>query len=194
MKQDRKQRIRRGLKIGGALAVVGALAGGLAGWSLDRAGYTLTANLTPSVPVGLYLSDANQQGAERGKLVTFHPHNAAAQYAYQRGWMKPGSVYVKRVAAVARDMVCADKELTIRTQGVGETAAFVRVGEIAEADHDGQPLPHVLSGCSRVPEGHFLPVGDGVPNSYDGRYYGFVPVSAIEANLRPLWTKSQPKE
>jgi signal peptidase I len=194
MKQDRKQRIRRGLKIGGALAVVGALAGGLAGWSLDRAGYTLTANLTPSVPVGLYLSDANQQGAERGKLVTFHPHNAAAQYAFQRGWMKPGSVYVKRVAAVAGDMVCADKELTIRTQSVGETSAFVRVGEIAETDHDGQPLPHLLSGCERVPEGYFLPVGDGLPNSYDGRYYGFVPVSAIVASLRPLWTKSEPKE
>lgn len=194
MNQDRKQRVRRGLKLGVTLAVVGALAGGLVGWSLDRAGYTVTANLTPSVPVGLYISDANQQGAERGKLVAFYPHNEAAQYAFQRGWMKPGSVYVKRVAATAGDMVCADKELTVRTQSVGETAAFVRVGEIAETDHDGQPLPHILSGCSRVPEGYFLPVGDGVPNSYDGRYYGFVPVSAIEANLRPLWTKSEPKE
>ena len=94
MKQDRKQRFRRGLKIGVALAVVGAVAGGLVGWSLDRAGYTVTANLTPSVPVGLYLSDANQQDADRGKLVAFYPHNEAAQYAFQRGWMKPGSVYV----------------------------------------------------------------------------------------------------
>lgn len=186
-----ENKLRKGLKIGITLAVlVPALATGMA-WSMARAGYTLTANLTPSIPVGLYLANANHRDAIRGELVAFGPHNEAAREAFKRGWMKLGSRFVKRVGAIAGDVVCADVELTIRTAGQGETPTFVRVGKIAASDRRGVPLPRALKGCVVVPVGHFLPVGDGRLNSYDGRYYGFVPVASIEARLRPMWTQNK---
>lgn len=191
---ETKTKLRKGLKRGLIMSVAVPVLATAAAFTMAQAGYTLTANLTPSVPVGLYIANRNHGTVELGQLVGFYPHNDAAQHGFREGWMKPGSWYVKRVGAVAGDMVCVDKELTIRTAGQGAPAQFVRVGPVAQHDRTGKPLPHVLAGCQRVPAGQFLPVGDGVPNSFDGRYYGFVPVSKIEATLRPLWTQNPTEE
>ncbi|RNK73298.1 S26 family signal peptidase, partial [Xanthomonas vasicola] len=131
--------------------------------------------------------------AERGQLIAFPPHNAAARYGFERGWMKPGSLYIKRVGAVAGDTVCVDVEVTIATPTTpGHPATFTRVGAVSATDHTGVPLPHALQGCNRVPAGHIFPVGDGLANSYDGRYYGFVPVALIVGRITPIWTQAQP--
>jgi len=156
--------------------------------TMAHAGYTVTANLTPSIPVGLYVADHHIGAITRGEIVSFWPHNAAARYGFQRGWIKPGGTYIKRVVALAGDMVCVDKELIVATKAPGKHGALKRIGMVAEVDRFGRPLPHELKGCNRVPIGYFLPVGDGLPNSYDGRYYGFVPVLAVQATLSPFWT------
>lgn len=187
MTRTPQQTRRRLFLIGSTALLVPALAIG-AGAAMDHAGYRLMANLTPSVPEGIYLANRNTQALRRGELVAFKPHNAAAEFGFKMGWMKPGSSYIKRVSAIAGDMVCVDAELSVVTEEPGRPSTHRRLGPVAATDPKGTPLPHVLSGCQRVPAGHFFPVGDGVPNSFDGRYYGFVPITAIEERLSPIWT------
>jgi signal peptidase I len=181
-------RLRNGMFLGGTLAVVAPLFGIAAAFAMAHAGYTVTANLTPSVPVGLYVANHHTGEITRGQIVSFGAHNAAARYGFERGWIKPGGAYIKRVGAIASDVVCVDSALSIARNTAGTLGALELIGPVAKVDRNGRPLPHELAGCQRVPEGYFLPVGDGLPNSYDGRYYGFVPVLAIQATLTPMWT------
>lgn len=189
---DRK--LRKGLILGVSLAVLVPLIGVATATAMAHAGYTVIANLTPSVPGGLYLANHNGGALSRGQIVSFLPHNAAAEYGFKQGWIKPGGTYIKRVVALAGDMVCVDTELAVATNDAGKPATYTRFGPVAKVDSKGRPLPHELSGCIRVPVGYFLPVGDGLPNSFDGRYYGFVPVNKITARLSPLWVDSDGKE
>jgi conjugative transfer signal peptidase TraF len=186
----RNAKLRNGLLLGGTLAVVAPLIGVITATAMAHVGYSVTANLTPSVPVGLYVADHHIGEVKRGQLVSFLPHNVAARYGFQRGWIKPGGTYIKRVGAIAGDMVCVDKNLTVATNASGRLGTLERIGPVAEVDRNGRPLPHELEGCHRVPAGYFLPVGDGLPNSYDGRYYGFVPVLVVQATLSPMWTEA----
>lgn len=188
MNPTKADRLRRGLVLGGMLALLAPVLGVGAAAGMAQAGYTMTANLTPSVPVGLYVADHHVGMLRRGQIVAFLPHNAAARYGVEQGWIKPGGSYIKRVAALAGDRVCVDTLLTVTTMEEGSAATTKRIGPVARVDHSGRPLPHTLQGCNRVPVGSFLPVGDGLPNSFDGRYFGFVPVLAVQARLTPLWT------
>ncbi|WDK04553.1 S26 family signal peptidase [Xanthomonas campestris] len=188
-----QKRVIKGLVIGLGFAVLAPTLGWVSARILAGLGFTVIANLSPSVAQGLYLLNRNVRSAERGQLVAFPPHNAAARYGFERGWMKPGSVYIKRVGAVAGDMVCVNVEVTIATPTTpGNPATFTRVGAVAATDHTGMPLPRAVRGCNRVPAGHVFPIGDGLANSYDGRYYGFLPVSLIAGRITPLWTQARP--
>ncbi|MCC8620598.1 signal peptidase I [Xanthomonas vesicatoria] len=192
MSVTRKKAIR-GLTIGLTLAVLAPAIGWTSARLLGAFGFTVIANLSPSVAQGMYLLNRNVHSAERGQLVAFPPHNAAARYGFERGWMKPGSLYIKRIGAIAGDTVCVNVDVTIATPTTGgHPATFTRVGPVAATDHTGMPLPHTLQGCNRVPAGHMFPIGDGLANSYDGRYYGFVPVALIAGRISPIWTQAQP--
>lgn len=190
MHDDTRSKLHRGLRIGLGMALLVPLVALACGYVLAQAGYRLSVNLTPSIPQGFYLaSDTVPPVLLRGQVVAFYPYSPATEHAFQQGWLKPGAAYHKRVAAVAGDTVCVGKDLTIRTVSrAGEPAAFIRVGEVATTDRQGRPLPRLLRGCQQVPVGHFLPIGDGLPNSYDGRYYGFVPIFRVHAILHPLFT------
>jgi conjugative transfer signal peptidase TraF len=188
-----RKKVVKGLAIGISLALFATALGWSSARVLASLGFTVIANLSPSVAQGLYLLNRNAHSAERGQLVAFPPYNAATRYGFERGWMKPGSLYIKRVGAVAGDMVCINSEVTIATPTTpGHPATYARVGAVAATDRTGVPLPHVLHGCTRVPAGHIFTIGDGLANSYDGRYYGFVPVSLIAGKITPLWTQAQP--
>ena len=53
-------------------------------------------------------------------------------------------------------------------------------------DSKGEPMPQLARDVTyTVPEGEFLPVGDST-RSFDGRYTGTVPLSAIRSRVIPL--------
>ncbi|MEA9575945.1 signal peptidase I [Xanthomonas campestris] len=186
-----RKKLIKGLALGLGLAVIAPALGWASARGLASLGFTVIANLSPSVAQGLYLLNRNTHSAERGQLVAFSPHNAAARYGFERGWMKPGSLYIKRVGAVAGDTVCVNREVSISTPTTaGHPATYRRVGAVAATDRTGVALPHVLQGCTRVPAGHIFTIGDGLANSYDGRYYGFVPLSVIAGSITPLWARA----
>ncbi|WAW97636.1 S26 family signal peptidase (plasmid) [Xanthomonas citri pv. malvacearum] len=163
-----RKKLIKGLALGLGLAVIAPAFGWASARGLASLGFTVIANLSPSVAQGLYLLNRNKRSAERGQLVAFSPHNAAARYGFERGWMKPGSLYIKRVGAVAGDTVCVNTEVSIATPtAAGHPATYRRVGAVAATDRTGVALPHVLQGCTRVPAGHIFTIGDGLANSFD---------------------------
>ncbi|MCE4351870.1 S26 family signal peptidase, partial [Xanthomonas hortorum pv. cynarae] len=108
-----RKKLIKGLALGLGLAIIAPTLGWASARGLASLGFTVIANLSPSVAQGLYLLNRNTHSAERGQLVAFSPHNAAARYGFERGWMKPGSLYIKRVGAVAGDTVCVNSEVSI---------------------------------------------------------------------------------
>lgn len=123
-------------------------------------------NESPSLPRGLYV---RQPGAavDRGAVVAIAQPPAAR--AYLGGLGMPAEVLlIKRVAAVGGERVC-------RQGGALETPE--RWSQILERDRRGQPLP-AWSGCRTLGPDEVFLLGD-TPSSFDSRYFGPVPVSAI---------------
>jgi len=135
-------------------------------------------NASASAPLGLYWVTHNQALA-RGDLVLAEPPDAARRLAAERGYMPAGVPLVKRVAAQQGDTVC------------GAGAAIIingrQVGERLSADSRGRPLP-AWQGCRLLHGGELFLLMGGVPDSFDGRYFGPVETTAIIGRLVPLWT------
>lgn len=133
-------------------------------------------NATTSVPVGLYVLSP-PTGLRRGDLVAIDPPGPLAARLAAQGVLPPGVPLLKPVAALAGQVVC-------RRGGVvsidGATVAIARA-----RDGLGRSLPG-WSGCRRLDDGDLF-VLSAAPGSYDGRYFGVLPASAVIARARPMW-------
>ncbi len=151
------------------LASVGVIAAALA---TARARPLLIYNPSSSVPTGFYV---RAPGAPRlGDFVIVRAAVASPEEAAQRDYADPTDRFIKRLAAVAGNTICAsgsqveiDGERIITRQ---ETSAL------------GRPLP-TWSGCRTLPEGEVLLLGD-TPDSFDGRYWGPISVRDIDGPWR----------
>lgn len=148
----------------------------------------LTASLTPapdfvwnasaSVPIGLY--QRLDGPIKRGDLVLAWLPAGARELADERGYL-PGNVpLVKRVAALAGDMVCA-VDTRVFINGV---SAATRL----QADNEGRALP-AWEGCNLLQPGQVLLLAGNVPDSFDSRYFGAVGRRQIIGRLVRLWIK-----
>jgi type IV secretory pathway protease TraF len=116
---------------------------------------------------------------KRGETILMRCPKGFEKYLYGRKWLPEGWPLFKTVGAVPGDTFCVSRELfTVQ----GKT-----VGPVYQTDREGLPLP-VLRGCRAVRENHFLPVATGLKSSFDGRYFGTVPVSLIIGTARPVLT------
>jgi conjugative transfer signal peptidase TraF len=132
-------------------------------------------NLTPSLPVGLYLT--SRQPIARGALVLVAPTSRAHGMAVTRGVLEPRHRLLKIVAAVAGDHVCRPG-LAVRING------HIRVWA-RRTDHAGRLLP-VWRGCRVLEAGQLFVLGTD-RDSFDSRYFG--PIEAIDIVTRviPIW-------
>lgn len=127
-------------------------------------GAKLRLNLTPSLPKGIYmLSDS---APARGDYVTLCLSGEFAELALARGYLQPGSCpsgvqpLLKRLVGLPGDNI--------------ELAAI----SIRAEDRAGLPL------FSRLPDG-VIPQGLALvmtdhPGSFDGRYFGLVPLQSLQ--------------
>lgn len=136
-------------------------------------------NLTVSAPRGLYLVRANENGPViRGELVTLAVPPAFTSLVYGRGWLKTGTPLLKTVGGLPGEVLCVSGgRFSLSNQDLGPV--FAR-------DSQGMPLP-MLSGCSKVPPGQFVPVSTFHPKSFDGRYMGAVPLALVTGRASLLW-------
>ena len=144
------------------------------------------ANFTDSMPCGLYLRWPLNT-LQRDSIVVFHlPDAVWADFGtlmHAWGWSPESGPFLKRVGALPGDRVClSDGQLSVNS---------ISLGQQLQHDTHGRAIPGLHEGCFTVKPGDFLPLSTHSPRSFDGRYYGPVPISGIEATVVPLWTLSK---
>jgi len=136
-------------------------------------------NASASAPIGLY-EVRLQSTFARGELVLARPPQWVRIFAASRGYLPDTVPMVKRVAAENGDIVCRRRDaITIN----GRVVAHALL-----ADGAGRALP-AWSGCRRLGEGETFLLIDGVRASFDSRYFGPVPTTAIVGKVVSLWTR-----
>jgi conjugative transfer signal peptidase TraF len=138
-------------------------------------------NASASVPVGLYaIHPAGRLTA--GELLVVRPPVPLAQFMAARRYLALGVPLIKHVAALPGQIVCRARDI-ITVDGIVEAEALDR-------DARGLELP-VWQGCHTVRSGEVFLMNAGVPDSFDGRYFGPVPDSTIIGSATPLWLPSE---
>ncbi|WP_353642520.1 S26 family signal peptidase [Mesorhizobium sp. WSM2239] len=135
-------------------------------------------NPSASAPVGFYriANDAPM----RGDLVLVRTPESVANLAEKRGYLPRNVPLVKRIAALPGEHVCAFYHLII----IGGEIVARRL----ETDVQGRPLPW-WNACRRLSGNEVFLLSGEAPGSFDGRYFGPVPVGNIIGRLVPLWTE-----
>jgi conjugative transfer signal peptidase TraF len=142
-------------------------------------GPVLVWNASASAPIGLYRVRSTGI-VRRGDLVLARTPDSVRRLAAERRYLPATVPLVKRVAALDGDTVCAiDRAVTIDGRHVADQRA---------ADRLGRPLP-AWRGCRTLGRGDIFLLMAGVPDSFDGRYFGLVPANAIIGKLVPLWLR-----
>jgi conjugative transfer signal peptidase TraF len=137
-------------------------------------------NASPSVPTGLYwLSKID--GLKPGDLVAAKPPQALSHYMAERFYLPEGLPLIKHVGALPGDTVCRQGQVI-----------FINKYPVASAelsDHLGRALP-VWQGCHRITDNEVFLLNPEVDDSFDGRYFGVLPLESILGRTVPLFTRA----
>src|SRR3954447_10820840 len=126
-------------------------------------------NASTSVPIGLYRLRAAKLFRVT-ELVAIQPPEPLATFLDLNGYLPAGVPMLKRVLALPGQTVCRS--------GLTISVDAIEMGEAQERDGRGRPLPK-WRGCRVVGEGELFVMNWQSTNSLDGRYFGFLPASAI---------------
>ncbi|HVA14048.1 MAG TPA: S26 family signal peptidase, partial [Stellaceae bacterium] len=147
--------------------------------ALGRPAPLIIYNASASAPLGFYRVLPAEM-LRRGDVVLARTPDSVRRLAAERGYLPATVPLVKRIAALDGDTVCArGRAITIDARHVADRLA---------TDHVGRPLPAWI-GCTTLGPGEVFLLMAGVPDSFDGRYFGPVPASAIIGKLVPLWLR-----
>ncbi|MBN9533224.1 MAG: S26 family signal peptidase [Alphaproteobacteria bacterium] len=149
----------------------------LGGPSLVRVPPWLVWNASASVPIGFY-TVSPPRSLHVGDIAVVRLPNGIAAMLAARHSLPRGVLLIKPIAALAGQTVCRHG-LTIRIGGRV-------VGEALPRDRLGRPLP-VWQGCRLLTGRDVFLMNPAVPDSFDGRYFGVVPISAVIGRAAPLW-------
>jgi conjugative transfer signal peptidase TraF len=135
-------------------------------------------NASASVPIGLYrLRPADQFLVT--ELVAVRLPEPLATFLDLNGYLPIGVPMLKRVLALPGQSVCR--------AGLSISVDDVAVGEAKDHDRRGRPLPK-WQGCRVVGDGELFLMNWQSDDSLDGRYFGFLPASAVIGRAMPVWT------
>jgi conjugative transfer signal peptidase TraF len=135
-------------------------------------------NVYASVPIGLYRLRTTKH-FHVTELVAVQPPKPLATFLDLNGYLPVGVPMLKRVLALPGQTVCRNR-LTISVDDIA-------VGEARDRDGRGRPLPK-CQGCRVVGEGELFLMNWQSDDSLDGRYFGFLPASAVIGRALPVWT------
>lgn len=135
-------------------------------------------NASASVPLGLYRIVPPDR-IEVTDLAVVMPPDKLAGFLDQRGYLPRGVPLIKRVLALGGTTVCRSDSAIV--------AYDTTYGEARERDTRGRPLP-VWQGCRRLRDGEAFLMNWDSPDSFDGRYFGPLPLSTVVGRAIPLWT------
>jgi conjugative transfer signal peptidase TraF len=137
-------------------------------------------NGTPSEPVGFYRLVRHHElhDYHRGMYVVFPVPHDLKPLVYGRHWLKDGVPFLKELSGIEGDQICVlHHRLTIN----GKDA-----GPVFQVDSHGLALPQ-HPGCFQVPPGDFFAASQYFDKSFDGRYFGSLPLRLLSGEARPVW-------
>jgi conjugative transfer signal peptidase TraF len=135
-------------------------------------------NASASVPIGLYrLRPAKR--FQVTELVAVQPPEPLATFLDLNGYLPVGIPMLKRVLALPGQTVCRS--------GLTISVDDIVMGEARDRDARGRPLPK-WQGCRVIGDGELFLMNWQSSDSLDGRYFGFMPSSAVMGRALPLWT------
>ncbi|MGY4168149.1 S26 family signal peptidase [Bradyrhizobium sp. USDA 4529] len=138
-------------------------------------------NASTSVPTGLYrLRPAT--GFQVTELVAVQPPEPLATFLDLNGYLPIGVPMLKRVLALPGQTVCRS--------GLTISVDDITVGEARDRDGRGRPLPK-WQGCRVVGKDELFLMNWQCSDSLDGRYFGFIPASAVIGRAFPVWTREE---
>jgi conjugative transfer signal peptidase TraF len=135
-------------------------------------------NASGSVPIGLYRVKPIGVLTVTNLIVAVPPEPLAAFLA-KRGYLPIGVPLIKRILALPGQSVCRSG-FTISVDGIEMGTALAR-------DRHGRVLP-VWQSCRAIAQGEVFLMNWDEPASFDSRYFGPIPLSAIIGRAEPLWT------
>jgi conjugative transfer signal peptidase TraF len=135
-------------------------------------------NATASAPTGLYIVE-RAEPLHHGDLVLALPPSFLQRFAAERGYLPQGVPLAKYIAALAGDSVCsASSIITINGHIAARRLAI---------DSLHRPLPE-WTGCRILGRNEVFLLNPAVSHSFDGRYFGPLPITVVLGKLVPLWT------
>jgi conjugative transfer signal peptidase TraF len=135
-------------------------------------------NASESVPLGLYrLRPVDNLFIT--ELLAVQPPEPLAIFLDMNGYLPAGVPMLKRVAALPGQTVCRS--------GLIVYVDATEMGEARNRDDRGRPLPK-WQGCRVVGEGELFVMNWQSAESLDGRYFGFLPASAVIGRAIAVWT------
>jgi conjugative transfer signal peptidase TraF len=135
-------------------------------------------NASASVPIGLYGVRRVGKIAVGIFLVATAPRPLATFLA-ARGYLPIGVPLIKPVLALPGQSVCRD--------GLRITVDRIAVGEALAQDSRGRRLP-VWRGCRVIAPSEVFLMNPQEVASFDGRYFGLLPISVIVGRAIPVRT------
>ena len=136
-------------------------------------------NASASAPLGFY-AVLPEKIFRRGDLLLVKTPASVKYLAAERHYLPLNVDLVKRVAAMQGDLVCAiDGVVSIGGRDVARQL---------QADRMGRPLPRWI-GCQVMGPSELFLLMQGVPDSFDSRYFGPVPTRAVIGRLVPIWLR-----
>ncbi|SDG96528.1 S26 family signal peptidase [Pelagibacterium luteolum] len=138
-------------------------------------------NASPSVPIGLFTVHP-ASALEVADLVAVMPPDALAALLAERGYLPRGVPMLKRVLGLAGQEVCRI-DRTITVDGI-------TMGAVLDRDSQGRDLP-AWHGCRVIAPGEIFLMNWQSADSFDGRYFGPLPVTAIIGQALPFWTDEE---
>ncbi|MFL9828669.1 S26 family signal peptidase [Rhodoplanes sp. SY1] len=138
-------------------------------------------NVSASVPTGLYAVEPARKLAVTDLVVAMPPEQLARELA-DRGALPAGIPLIKRVLALPGQTVCRTG-LEIAVDGLA-------MGHALEHDQQGRPLPS-WDGCRVLRHGEVFLMNWDEPLSFDGRYFGPLPVSSVVGRAIPVWVSEE---
>lgn len=136
-------------------------------------------NYSASLPKGWYLIVKQEKERYKiGDIVAFEVPKDMESYTYGRHWMRPGELLLKEIGALE------GTRYAISPQGFLIEDRYV--GPVFATDSRNLEMPKRYGKFS-VKENCFLPISKKYSNSFDGRYFGDIPLEAIHFKAVPLF-------
>ncbi|MER8855752.1 S26 family signal peptidase [Mesorhizobium australicum] len=138
-------------------------------------------NASASIPTGLYRVEPADR-IDVADIAVVMPPERLADFLAERGYLPRDVPLLKHVLALGGATVCR--------QGNAIIVRGVTLGHAFERDSRGRPLP-VWQGCRVIADREVFLMNWNSADSFDGRYFGPLPLNSIIGRAVPVWTNDR---